>query len=181
MIEGCQAQIVWLGRRAMDEEIESKCAALGALGPTPWYIQADAADPEALSQAYAQIKERYGRIDGLVHAAIVLADQSLAQMSLEQFESGLRAKVDTSVCLAEVFGAEDLDFVMFFSSLQSFMKVPGQSNYVAGCTFNDALAQALSRQWSCAVKIMNWGYWGGVGIVADEAHQERMAQAGIGS
>ena len=181
LIEVYQARIVWLGRRAMDEEIESKCAALGKLGPEPWYIQADGSDPKALAQACARIKERYGRIDGLVHAAIVLSDQSLAQMSLEQFESGLRAKVDTSVCLAEVFGAEDLDFAVFFSSLQSFTKAPGQSNYAAGCTFKDAFAHALSRQWSCAVKIMNWGYWGSAGIVTDELYQKRMTRLGIGS
>src|SRR5947199_644412 len=28
---------------------------------------------------------------------------------------------------------------------------------------------------------MNWGYWGSVGVVAEPAYRERMAQAGLGS
>jgi hypothetical protein len=28
---------------------------------------------------------------------------------------------------------------------------------------------------------MNWGYWGSVGVVADESHNKLMAQLGLGS
>src|SRR5262249_27317836 len=31
------------------------------------------------------------------------------------------------------------------------------------------------------VKVMNWGYWGSVGVVASAPYQERMSQMGIGS
>ncbi|MED1668625.1 beta-ketoacyl reductase, partial [Brevibacillus laterosporus] len=82
---------------------------------------------------------------------------------------------------AQVFGAEPLDFVLFFSSMNSFFKSSGQSNYVAGCTFKDAFAHQLAREWPCQVKVMNWGYWGSVGIVASDTYKKRMAQAGIGS
>ena len=43
------------------------------------------------------------------------------------------------------FGQEALDFVVFFSSLQSFSKAAGQSNYAAGCTFKDAFASRLAK------------------------------------
>src|SRR6185295_2246086 len=94
----------------------------------------------------------------------------------------LQAKVDGGVRLWEVFGREGLDFVLFFSSLQSYTKAAGQSNYAAGCTFSDAYAQWLSeRSGSCAIRVMNWGYWGGVGIVASAEYRQRMQQQGIGS
>jgi polyketide synthase PksM len=83
--------------------------------------------------------------------------------------------------MAQVFGEERLDFVLFFSSLMSFSKSVGQSNYAAGCSFEDAFAHQLARNWSCPVKIMNWGYWGSVGGVASEKYQGRMARAGIAS
>jgi hypothetical protein len=89
--------------------------------------------------------------------------------------------VDVSVRLAQVFGGEGLEFVLFFSSLQSFTKAAGQSNYAAGCTFKDAFAHVLSLHLRCAVKVMNWGYWGSVGVVASQAYRTRMAQQGIGS
>src|SRR6185295_7885259 len=94
----------------------------------------------------------------------------------------LQAKVDGGVRLWEVFGREGLDFVLFFSSLQSYTKAAGQSNYAAGCTFSDAYAQWLSgRSGGCAIRVMNWGYWGGVGIVASAEYRQRMQQQGIGS
>ena len=98
-----------------------------------------------------------------------------------RFRAALAAKMDVSVRMAQVFQHEALDFVLCFSSLQSFSKSPGQSNYAAGCTFKDAFAHYLARHWACAVKVMNWGYWGGAGIVASQDYQARMTRAGVGS
>ncbi|MBN4053213.1 SDR family NAD(P)-dependent oxidoreductase, partial [bacterium AH-315-L15] len=181
MIRTYQARIIWMGRRPKDVAIQAKLDRLAALGPSPHYIAADATDQDALQQAYEEIKQRYSQIHGVIHSAIVLLDQSLANMQEERFRAGLSAKVDVSVRMAQVFHQEPLDFVMFFSSLQAFIKAPGQSNYAAGCTFKDAFAHRLSGEWPCAVKVMNWGYWGSVGTVASKAYQDRMAQAGIGS
>jgi NAD(P)-dependent dehydrogenase (short-subunit alcohol dehydrogenase family) len=175
------AQTIWIGRREMDEQIQAKLRRLGALGPEPWYVQADASDEQSLRNAYQQIKSRHGQIHGVVHAAIELLDKSLGQMEEARFKASLDAKVSVSVRLAQVFAGEPLDFVLFFSSLQSFSKAAGQSNYAAGCVFKDAYAHELSRSWGYTEKVMNWGYWGSVGIVASADYRERMAQQGIGS
>jgi polyketide synthase PksN len=175
------AHVIWLGRRAEDDGIKEKRQRLGRLGPTPEYVQADATDRQMLEQAYGEIKQRHGSIHGVVHAAIVLLDRSLLAMDEARFKSSLAAKVDSCVRVAQVFGREKLDLVLFFSSLQSMAKAPGQSNYAAGCTFEDAFAHELRLVWSCDVKVMNWGYWGTIGVVASEAYRQRMAQAGVGS
>jgi polyketide synthase PksN len=101
-----------------------------------------------------------------VHSAIVLKDSSLANMAVEQFTASLEANVDVCVRIAQVFNPETLDFVLFFSSIQSFCTFGGQSNYAAGCTFKDAFADWLRQDCSSAVKVVNWGYWGSVGVVA---------------
>ncbi|MCP4396442.1 MAG: SDR family NAD(P)-dependent oxidoreductase, partial [bacterium] len=181
MIRTYQARIVWIGRREKDAAIQAKLDKLAAVGPVPHYIAADASDQTALSQAYTEIKQCYAQIHGVIHSAIVLLDQSLAKMDEDRFRAALSAKADVSVRIAQVFQKEDLDFVLFFSSVQSFMKAPGQGNYAAGCTFKDAFAHQLAHEWPCAVKVMNWGYWGSVGIVASQVYQERMARAGIDS
>jgi acyl carrier protein len=111
----------------------------------------------------------------------VLLDQSLANMDEQRFQAALATKVEVSVRLAQVFEQEPLDFVLFFSSLNAFTRGAGQSNYAAGCTFEDAFAARLRQDWRCKIKVMNWGYWGNVGVVAEPAYRERMAQAGIGS
>ena len=181
LIKQHQAQVVWLGRRELNADIQAKIDRLAAQGPAPVYIQADATDRDSMSAARQTINERFGAIHGVVHSAIVLSDKTLKNMETERFSKALGAKVDTCVRLAQVFADEPLDFVLFFSSLQSFAKNPGQSNYAAGCTFEDAFALRLAEVLSAPVKIINWGYWGSVGIVSDPAYHERMAQQGIGS
>ncbi|MNH95897.1 Polyketide synthase PksN [compost metagenome] len=181
MIRTYQAQVIWIGRRSKDEWIQAKLDRLAALGPEPIYIEADASKHTDLQRAYEQIKRRHAHIHGVIHSAIVLADQSLVNMEEDRFTQVYSVKADVCVQLAEVFEQETLDFVLFFSSIQSFARAPGQSNYSAGCSFKDAFAQRLSQEWSCPVKIMNWSYWGSVGIVASKEYQERMTQAGVGS
>ncbi|MDJ1630939.1 hypothetical protein QNN00_13265 [Bacillus velezensis] len=33
----------------------------------------------------------------------------------------------------------------------------------------------------CEVKVMNWGYWGSLGVVSDPSYRKRMEASGIGS
>jgi acyl transferase domain-containing protein/SAM-dependent methyltransferase len=184
MLRQYDAQVIWLGRRAEDDAIRAGLDRLATFGARPCYLQADAADGDALASALTRIKTLFGArraINGVVHSALVLDDRSLAQMSGQQLESSLRPKIHASVNLARVFAGEPLDFMLFFSSMQSFSRAAGQGNYAAGCTFQDALADQLARRHGWKVKVMNWGYWGEVGIVATAAHRERMARIGLGS
>src|SRR5262252_7271538 len=133
MIGAYGAQIVWIGRRSLDAAIEAKLDRLSGLGPRPLYLCADASDRAALQAACEEVR-RYGQIHGVIHSAIVLQDKSLQHMSESTFRAALSAKVDVSVRLAQVFAGAGLDFVLFFSSLQSVIRAAGQSNYAAGCT-----------------------------------------------
>jgi polyketide synthase PksN len=122
LIRDYDARVVWIGRRALDEQLRAKLDRLGKLGRAPDYFRANASDREALEAAHREIKTRYAEVHGVVHTAIALLDKSLAQMDEARFRAGLAAKVDVSVRLAQVFAQETLDFVLFFSSLQSFEK-----------------------------------------------------------
>jgi acyl transferase domain-containing protein/NADPH:quinone reductase-like Zn-dependent oxidoreductase/acyl carrier protein len=181
LIQHYQAQIIWLGRRPLNRDIESQLSALAALGSTPVYYSVDAESLAALQAVYAQIKQRFGQVHGVVHSGLNLQDQSLATMSEARFLAGMSAKLKLSVRLAQVFADESLDFVLFFSSLMSMTTSAGQSNYAAGCTFADAFALRLAQTWPCLVKVMNWGYWGSVGRVASAQYRQRMRHGGIAS
>jgi acyl transferase domain-containing protein len=181
MIERYQANVVWIGRRPSDAAIEEKIRSLTSPGSAPIYISADATDLAALEQARDTILKTYPAIDGVVHSALVLRDQSIAQMDEPSFRASLSAKVDVSVNMDKAFGGLELDFMLFFSSIVSFVKPAGQSNYSAGCAFKDGFARMLQQERPYPVKIMNWGYWGDVGVASDEIHRKRMAQIGIGS
>ena len=181
MMEHYQANVVWIGRRQYDAAIDDKINSLARLERAPLYISADATNLCALEQSRCTILKTYPAIHGVVHSALVLHDQGIARMDESEFRAGLSAKVDISVNLDRVFGNEELDFMLFFSSIVSFVKPAGQSNYSAGCTFKDSFAHMLQRQRPYPVKIMNWGYWGGVGVAADESHRQNMVRIGLGS
>jgi hypothetical protein len=131
--------------------------------------------------AYQVIKRHFSQIHGVVHSALVLQDKSFANMEEPIFRASLAAKVDVSVRLAQVFAQEPRDFVMFFSSITAIARNAGQSNYASGCSFKDAFAQQLAQSWPCLVKVMNWGYWGSVGIVATDDCRAFMRKQGLGS
>ncbi|MFJ6851025.1 SDR family NAD(P)-dependent oxidoreductase [Streptomyces sp. NPDC091271] len=181
MIRSYGAQVVWIGRREEDESIRAKLRRLGEHGPRPRYVRADATDRAALERAYQDIKTTHPVVHGVIHSAIVLLDQSLERMGEERFRAAVTAKVDVSVRLAQVFRDEPLDFLLFFSSMNSFLKASGQCNYVAGSVFEDAFAHHLANRLGLPAKTMNWGYWGTVGIVAAPEYRQRMHQAGAGS
>jgi len=181
MIEHYQAKVVWIGRRPYDGSIKEKINLLAGLRPAPLYISADATNLDALAEAGRAILKAHPAIHGVVQSAIVLRDQSLADMEESEFRTSLSAKVDVSVNMDRVFGKLELDFMLFFSSILSFFKTPRQANYAAGCTFKDSFARKLQLERAYPVKVMNWGYWGSVGVVAHESYRQTMRQLGVGS
>ncbi|UXI66004.1 type I polyketide synthase [Tahibacter amnicola] len=181
MVANYDAQVVWVGRRPLDAAIEAKLDAIAAMGRRPHYFSADATDAAALTTAVATIRERFPRIDGVVHSALVLQDQTVRAMDEAVFRQSLAAKVDVCVNIERAFAGQDLDFVLFFSSVASFHRDAGQSNYCAGCTFKDSFAQAMRARHPYPVKVVNWAYWGSVGVVTDAFYRKRMESLGIGS
>jgi len=181
MVAHYDAEVIWIGRRPQDADIEAKLDAVAGLGRRPHYVCADATDAAALATAVAAIRARFARIDGVVHSALVLRDQTVRAMDEAVFRQSLAAKVDVSVNIERAFAGQDLDFVLFFSSVASFHRDAGQSNYCAGCTFKDSFAQALRARSAYPVKIVNWAYWGSVGVVTDAFYRKRMEGLGIGS
>ncbi|MCY9109397.1 SDR family NAD(P)-dependent oxidoreductase [Bacillus atrophaeus] len=179
--EQVQANLVLIGRSPLDKEREEKLNQIRENGSEVLYLQADALNLESMQQAINKAKEKFGVINGAIHSAIVLRDKIIANMTEDDLRVALDTKVQGSYILHLVLKNEPLDFMLFFSSVQSFSGNPGQSNYAAGCTFKDAFAQALMKKESYPVRIINWGYWGTVGIVSSGDYNKRLAQQGVQS
>ncbi|WP_327320425.1 SDR family NAD(P)-dependent oxidoreductase [Streptomyces sp. NBC_01235] len=173
------AQVVWLGRRPVDAVIGAGVERVAAVGPRPVYVVADVTDAAAVERAAVVVRERFGAVHGVVHSGLVLADRSLASMSEGEFRAALDVKVAGSVHLVEAFGGPSLELVLFFSSLNAFLRAAGQSNYAAGCTFQDAFAARLAVELPGRVRVVHWGYWGSVGAVSTPAQRERMRRLGL--
>ncbi|WP_394848783.1 amino acid adenylation domain-containing protein [Pendulispora brunnea] len=152
------ARIVWLGRREKDARIEASSRALAALGAAPCYVQADASDAASLRRAHQEITRRFGAVNGLIHASLSLSSGSLAKSSEAQLHEVLRAKMDAAVRATEEFQGPSLDFALFLSSINSYLKAMAQGSYAAASTFVDAFAAFAGRRYGCSSKVINLGY-----------------------
>ncbi|KFF06342.1 SDR family NAD(P)-dependent oxidoreductase [Flavobacterium reichenbachii] len=176
-----QAQVIWLGRRELNKEIQKIQDKIAEFGPRPLYLQCDALDSNAVSKAFAEIKMNYGKVNGLFHSAIVLNDMRFENMNAVDFDYSYLPKSLASKNLVNSFSQEPLDFICFYSSIQSQWNAAGQSNYSAGCTFKDSYARETESILDIPSYTINWGYWGETGIVSGGTYAKRMNGMGIGS
>jgi enoyl-CoA hydratase/carnithine racemase/NAD(P)-dependent dehydrogenase (short-subunit alcohol dehydrogenase family)/acyl carrier protein/SAM-dependent methyltransferase len=173
------ARVAVVGRRAENAEIVRTLTAEGAYGRDVLYLSAAVDDEPALSRAIQTTRTQLGQLDGVVHSAMVLEDRRLAEMDAAAFARVLRPKVAGALTLARATGGLDLDFMLFFSSAQSFVGNVGQANYAAASTFLDGFAAALRAQRHYPVVVVNWGFWSDAGAVASERYRQLMARQGV--
>ena len=177
-----RANVVWLGRRDMTDDIADAIRRLSGLGGSVRYLRVDARRRADLEAALKQIEAEHAVIHGFIHTALTLHDRSIMAVDEATFVEALSSKIQTGAALAAALARyRPADFVLFFSALQSFNPSPGQSSYAAGSVFIDATATWLRRKGLAAARVINWGYWGSVGIVASAAHRRRMMHIGEGS
>lgn len=174
-----KARVALLGRSPLQAEQQRLISQIERLGGEILYLRADATDLESLRSAVQRTKAHFGTLNGVIHAAVVLQDKALDNMDESMLRTALAPKVTGSVHLYQAVAEESLDFLVFFSSVQSFFGNAGQANYAAASTFQDAFAQAISQQARYPVKTINWGYWGQIGVAAAESYRERLARQGV--
>lgn len=128
-------------------------------------LQADVAVRSDLETAIQKVEQRWGRIDGVFHAAGILADSLLPLQDAEAFDKILAPKVDGTLNLAEALFSRPLDFVILFSSSSAFAGIPGQFAYAAANAFLDSFAQTRAAS-GWPVMAVNWAAWKDVGMTA---------------
>jgi NAD(P)-dependent dehydrogenase (short-subunit alcohol dehydrogenase family)/acyl carrier protein len=110
-------------------------------------------------------------IRGVIQGAMVLRDSILEQMSLADYTTGLRPKVQGTWNLHKAFESTPLDFFVILSSIAGIIGIASQCNYGAGGAFQDALAaHRTSRGLPCVS--VDIGAVKNVGYVAehDDTH-----------
>lgn len=169
-----RAQLVLVGRSPANAAL---VAEIERLGGSAVYERVDLADGVAVKA----LVDRHPHLDGVVHSALMLEDASLANMNEASLLSVLRPKVHGTIHLADALRERDLDFVLMFSSIQSYIANAGQANYTAACVAKDAIAALMRDVFMIDARVVNWGFWGSIGIVASEPYRERMRRLEIGS
>ncbi|MFI4873999.1 MAG: aminotransferase class I/II-fold pyridoxal phosphate-dependent enzyme [Blastopirellula sp. JB062] len=140
-------------------------------------VALDVADRDDVAQTVARLAKA-GPLVGVIHAAGVLDDATLAQQSWERFETVMSAKVDGAWNLHLATADLPIEMFLTFSSLAAVIGSPGQANYAAANAFLDALVR-YRRNNNLAGVSVNWGPWSGGGMAADQDHA-KWAKLGVG-
>ena len=129
--------------------------------------------------AWLHDHDRYGGrpVRGIVHAAGLVDDQLLVNVSEDDFAKVLAPKVTGTRVLHDTFKGHDLEFFVMFGSAGSTIASPGQGNYAAANAFLDAFAHYRQAQGLPALTI-GWGPWS-VGMVEELKLEKVYAQRGI--
>jgi amino acid adenylation domain-containing protein len=117
---------------------------------------ADVADQDQMRALCNQVREVSGKIDGVIHAAGFSGRGPLASITRNQLAASLTPKIQGALVLDEIFAGEDLDFMVFCSSLVSVIGGAEQASYAAANAFLDSLARRNFFRNRCFMLSINW-------------------------
>ncbi|MGA3265029.1 MAG: SDR family oxidoreductase, partial [Terracidiphilus sp.] len=151
------------GKQTIRKLIEIRSLAGGLM-----VAQGDVTNPGQMRSIVAEARRRYGKIDGVFHAAGVLDDGPLMLKTAESAARVLDPKVRGTLVLEEALRDEPLSCFVLFSSISSIFPPAGQVDYAAANAFLDAFA--LSRKEP--ITAVNWGRWreAGMGVRSASSH-----------
>ena len=118
-------------------------------------VQGDVTQVEQVRSAVATAQQRFGGIDGVMHAAGVLDDGPLMLKTRQSAQSVLEPKVAGALALDEAMRDLPLKCFVLFSSISSILPPAGQVDYAAANAFLDAFA--INRKGPMIA--INWGLW----------------------
>jgi acyl transferase domain-containing protein/acyl carrier protein len=173
--------LLLLGRSAPSEQAEEAIRAMVEAGAEVRTWRADVARAADVAGALAYLEETMPPLRGILHAAGVLEDRTLLEMSDEQLTRAIGPKILGGWNLHAATQGIPLDFFVMYSSAASLLGPPGQGNYAAANAFLDALAHARAAHDLPGMSIQ-WGTFSEVGLAAAQENRgQRMAQRGIES
>jgi phthiocerol/phenolphthiocerol synthesis type-I polyketide synthase C len=178
--------LVLLGRRGPSaDEAQTALTRLERRGIRVLARACDVTDRAALAQLLEEVAREMPPLRGIVHAAMVIDDGLIRDMSAAQIRRVLAPKVLGAQYLHELTRDLPLDFFVLYSSATTQFGNPGQGNYVAANSGLEALARAR-RAAGLRATCVRWGAIDDVGFLArnqkvKDALQGRMGGSALPS
>ncbi len=181
------------GERATPALIEKELAALeraqaaqaaidavGAAGGTAHYFSVNLTDPDAVAKVIAEVRQRSGHVDVLLHAAGMERSHLLPDKEAREFDLVFDVKADGFFNLLHAIADMPLGATVVFSSVAGRFGNPGQADYSSA---NDLLCKISSsfRTTRPATRgiAIDWTAWAGMGMATRGSIPKMMEVAGI--
>jgi acyl transferase domain-containing protein len=127
------------------------------------FFSADAADYQQMLQVIAASEARFGKINGIIHAAASggSVNRAIDEIGKKDFQHQFQAKVYGLIVLEKLFRGKELDFCLLISSPASILGGLGLAAYAAANQFIDTFVYWHNRiHFNAAPWItVNWGDW----------------------
>jgi acyl transferase domain-containing protein/acyl carrier protein len=155
----------WLRSHSPHDKVSRKIRKLQALkdlGAEVLILNADAANEDQMRRVVAAAEERFGRINGVIHAAGILREKafaSLKNLTKELCEPHFRSKVHGLLVLEKVLEGKQLDFCLLMSSISSVLGGLGFTAYSSANMFMDAFAADRNQRGTHRWLSVNWDAW----------------------
>jgi acyl transferase domain-containing protein/acyl carrier protein len=152
----------WLASR--DDDVSRKVRRLKKieeLGAEILVINADVADRKQMESVIDQTYERFGQLNGVIHAAEQRDGfmQAIQETGLAHCRNQFRPKVQGLLVLEELLRDKQLDFCLVMSSLSTVLGGLGFFAAAAASTFMDAFAGKQNRKGSTPWLSVDWDGW----------------------
>lgn len=158
-----QAKLVLLSRSDNSDNIE-KIQNIEQLGAEVLVLQADVSNEEQMQEAFNQIYQKFGTLNGIIHAAGLLGKGAIQEQTSLLSEPVFAAKVKGTLVLEKLCKDISLDFLYLWSSISSIIGGFGQVDYAAANAFLDKNAMKKTDYFKMAI---NWDIWQNTGMASN--------------
>ncbi|MGA1875641.1 MAG: SDR family NAD(P)-dependent oxidoreductase, partial [bacterium] len=149
-----------------DEEKLAHVRRIMATGARIECLAGDCTDSRRMDEIFSQLRQKYGRINGLIHSAGIIEVDTLLNRSEKDFLTVLAPKIEGTFILDNVTVQDRLDFFILFSSVATLFPAVGQGDYAAANTYLDAYSHYRNKR-SPNTLTINWVAWKNVGMSID--------------
>ncbi|ASA20598.1 SDR family NAD(P)-dependent oxidoreductase [Paenibacillus donghaensis] len=137
-----------------------------SMGSKVLYCSADISSYEQTRIAMDKIRAEWGQIHGVIHAAGLAGRGYIFMKEEAELQKVIGPKIHGTLNLDLLTVQDDLDFMVFFSSVASILAYPGQGDYTAANAFLNAYSEWRNKQGRNTVSI-NWSAWRETGMAVD--------------
>ncbi|MEV6803000.1 KR domain-containing protein, partial [Micromonospora rifamycinica] len=136
--------------------------------PQARIVAGDISDRDCLRGLLDEVRPRV-----VIHAAGVLDDATVVNLTPERLETVFAAKARSAFLLDELTREGQLDAFILFSSASGVFGSAGQANYAAANAYLDALARQRRAE-GLPAQSLAWGFWDSESVMTGSADRERL-------